>query len=81
MLPASNMEPTSRARSWAPRSSHLVPEGVPNGVAAWNTAEVGSLMCSRHINTWPEGHPIHMPESLTYLHENTHRGGSATGEW
>lgn len=28
-------------------------------------------MCSRHISTWPEGYPIHMPESHMYLHENT----------
>lgn len=34
MLPASNTEPTNRVRPWAHRSSHLVPGGVPNGVAA-----------------------------------------------
>lgn len=62
MLPASNMEPTSWARPWAPRSSRLVPQGVPNGIAALEYCRGGSLMCSRHISTWPEGHPMHMPE-------------------
>lgn len=33
-LPASNMEPTSRVKLQAHRSSHLGPGGVPNGVAA-----------------------------------------------